>query len=58
MIHGLLTYPADSSPTVLSVVCAQDLKEDIGVGAVVGELQEAGQATHAKLQPHNKRRKK
>lgn len=42
-------YPADSPSPVFSVICAQDFKEDVGVGAVVGELQETGEAAHPKL---------
>lgn len=44
------TYPIDSSSPVFSIVCSQDFKEDIGVGAIVSELQEAGETAHTKLQ--------
>lgn len=42
-------YPADSPSPVFSVICAQDFEEDVGVGAVIGELQETGEAAHPKL---------
>lgn len=48
------THPADSSASVLSIICPQDLEEDVGVGSVVGELQETGKAAHPKLQGENK----
>lgn len=46
----LTAYPIDSSAPVLSVICSEDFKEDVGVGTIVGELQEAGEAAHTKLQ--------
>lgn len=48
-------HPADSSASVLSVICAQDLEEDVGVGSVVGELQETGEAAHPELQREEKK---
>lgn len=50
----LTTYPIDSSAPVFSIICSQDFKEDVGVGAIVSELQEAGEATHTKLQGSGK----
>lgn len=44
-----VSYPADSTATVLSVVSAQDLKMDVGVGAIVIKLQQAGQTTYTSL---------
>lgn len=44
------TYPIDSTSPVFSIICPQDLKEDVGVGAIVSELQEAGETAHTKLQ--------
>lgn len=46
---GLSAYPIDSSAPVFSIVCSKDFKEDVGVGAIVGELQEAGETAHTKL---------
>lgn len=43
-------HPADSSASVFSVICAQNLEEDVGVGSVVSELQETGEAAHPELQ--------
>lgn len=50
----LATYPADSSAPVLSIICSQDFKEDIGISAIFSELQETGEATHSKLQAQQK----
>lgn len=50
-------YPADSPSPVLSVICAQDFEEDVGVGAVVGELQETGEAAHPELRREEKQTK-
>lgn len=47
---SVTTYPIDSSSPVFSIVCSQDFKEDVGVGAIVSELQEAGETAHTKLQ--------
>lgn len=46
----LTTYPTDSPSSIFSIICAQDFKEDVGVSAVVSELQETGQAAHPELQ--------
>lgn len=46
----LTAYPIDSSASVFSIICSQDFEEDVGVGAIVGELQEAGETAHTKLQ--------
>lgn len=43
-------HPADSSTSVFSIICTQDLEEDVGVGSVVSELQETGEAAHPELQ--------
>lgn len=43
------SYPADSTASVFSVVGPQDLKEDVGVGAVVIKLQQAGETAHTSL---------
>lgn len=48
-------HPANSSASVLSVICAKDLEEDVGVGPVVGELQETGEAAHPELQREEKK---
>lgn len=45
----LTTYPTDSAAPVLSVIGSQDFEEDVGVRAVVRELQEAGEAAHSEL---------
>lgn len=45
----LTAYPIDSSASVFSIICPQDFEEDVGVGAIVGELQEAGETAHTKL---------
>lgn len=47
-------HPVDSSASVFSIVCAQDLEEDVGVGSVVGELQETCEAAHPELQEEQK----
>lgn len=52
---ALTTYPSDSSSPVFSIICSQDFKEDVGVGAIVIELQETGEAAHSILQTHDKR---
>ena len=49
MSATLFPHPADASASVLSIVGPQDFEEDVRVGAVVGELQEAGETAHAKL---------
>ncbi len=49
----LTTYPTDSSAPVFSVICSQNFKEDVGVGSVVCELQETGEATHSELKRGN-----
>lgn len=46
----ITTYPADSSSPVFSIICSQDFKEDVGVSAIVSELQETGEAAHSELQ--------
>lgn len=51
----LTTYPTDSSSPVFSIICSQDFKEDVGVSAIVSELQETGEATHSKLQEQDRR---
>ncbi len=45
-----VSYPADSTATVLSVVGAQDLKIDVGVRAIIIKLQQAGQTIYSSLQ--------
>lgn len=45
----LTTYPIDSSAPIFSIICSKDFEEDVGVGAIVGELQEAGETAHTKL---------
>lgn len=45
----LNTYPTDSSSSVFSVIRSKDFEEDVGVGAIVCELQETCQATDTKL---------
>lgn len=47
---SLTTYPIDSASPVFSIICSQDFKEDVGVGAIVSELQEAGETAHTELQ--------
>lgn len=47
----------DSSASVFSIICAQDLEEDVGVGSVVGELQETCEAAHPELQEEQKKKK-
>lgn len=49
-------HPVDSSASVFSIICAQDLEEDVGVGSVVGELQETGEAAHPELQEEQKKK--
>lgn len=48
--HTWFTYPTDSSSPIFSIICSQDFKEDVGISAVVSELQETGEAAHSKLQ--------
>ncbi len=45
-----VSYPADSTATVLSIVGAQDLKIDVGVRAIIIKLQQAGQTIYSSLQ--------
>lgn len=47
---SLTAYPIDSASPVFSIICSQDFKEDVGVGAIVSELQEAGETAHTELQ--------
>lgn len=44
------THPADSPSSVLSIVCSQDFKENVGICSIISELQETSEATHSKLQ--------
>lgn len=46
----LTAYPIDSSAPVFSIICSKNFEEDVGVGAIVSELQEAGETAHTKLQ--------
>lgn len=50
-------HPVDSSASVFSIICAQDLEEDVGVGSVVGELQETREAAHPELKEEQKKKK-
>lgn len=50
----LTAYPIDSSAPVFSIICSKDFEEDVGVGAIVSELQETGEAAHTKLQGRGK----
>lgn len=52
----LTAYPIDSSAPVFSIICSKDFEEDVGVGAIVGELQETGETAHTKLQGRGKAR--
>lgn len=47
------SYPADSTASVFSVVGPQDLKVDVGVGAVIIKLQQAGETAHSSLKKYS-----